>query len=108
MSVNTECEFVEVESGKWYYLLEDHDAPGNAFDWRENAKAYGPFKTCEAALDHLDEHFSNPGAFVESPLPVGMAKLDLASDPVLSQLIEGARENMRAFRPRSIQMRARF
>lgn len=61
MSTNNECEFVEVKPGKWYYVLEDYSAPKNAWDWREYATAYGPFKTEEAAATHLQRNHANPG-----------------------------------------------
>ena len=63
MSTGLNCMFVERAEGKWYYILEDGWAPKDAFDWLEYAQAYGPFRTKEAALDHLDKHHANPGGF---------------------------------------------
>lgn len=61
MSTNSECEFIEVQPGIWYYVLEDMMAPKNAFDWREFAQAYGPFYTFEQADQHLRRNHANPG-----------------------------------------------
>jgi hypothetical protein len=63
MSTGAECEVIEVEPGEWYYVLEESDAPKNAFDWREYATAYGPFPTEDAAQDHLVDHHPNPGGW---------------------------------------------
>jgi hypothetical protein len=66
MSTGLECEFTEVEPGKWYYLLEDGFAPKNAWDWREYSNAFGPFQTLEEAEDHLRRNHANPGgAFID-------------------------------------------
>ena len=63
MSTNNECEFIEVQPGVWYYILEDYGAPKNAWDWRDDAEAYGPFDTFEAAYEHLGNNHANPGGF---------------------------------------------
>lgn len=65
MSTGLECNFVEWEPGKWYYVLEDDDAPKNAWDWMEYATAYGPFSSFDAAYDHLDNNHPNPGGYSE-------------------------------------------
>ena len=64
MSSGLECVFVEVEPGKWYYLLQDGDCPAQVRDWREYATAYGPFKTHEQALRHLYANHANPGGWM--------------------------------------------
>ncbi len=61
MSTNLECHIIEPEPSKWYYVLEDGNAPKNAWDWREYATATGPFSTEQEAQDHLAKHESNPG-----------------------------------------------
>ena len=66
MSTNSECMFVEVEPGEWYYALEHYDAPQNSWDWLEHATAYGPFPTFEVAYQHLGDNHANPGGFGKS------------------------------------------
>jgi hypothetical protein len=61
MSTGCECSFIEVEPNKWYYILEDYNAPKNAWDWREYAEAFGPFPTEDAAFAHLRDNHANPG-----------------------------------------------
>ncbi len=63
MSQNRELEFVEIEAGKWFYLLEDRMAPKDSWDWREFATGYGPFATYEEAQHHQYDlsSISTPG-----------------------------------------------
>jgi hypothetical protein len=61
MSQPRECYIIEREPGKWYYVLEHVHAPKNAYDWRENADAYGPFETEDKVREHLHNNHSNPG-----------------------------------------------
>jgi len=61
MSTNSECQFIERNPGKWFYVLEDYNAPKNAWDWKENATAYGPFSSEEKAYEHLRDNHANPG-----------------------------------------------
>jgi hypothetical protein len=61
MSTNSNCHFIEVEPGEWYYLLEDSNAPKDAWDWREFATAYGPFADLAKAQQDLHEEHANPG-----------------------------------------------
>ena len=60
-STNSNCEFIEWKPGQWYYILEDYGAPKDAWDWRENSTAYGPFGSEEEAHIHLRENQTNPG-----------------------------------------------
>ena len=90
MSTNSNCDVIEVNRGTWYYLLEDSNAPKNAWDWREHARAYGPFKGIPETLAHLGENHPNPGGYSVRGLPVGAPDLDLAKSPVLRTLIENA------------------
>lgn len=85
-STNSECEFIEFEPNKWYYILEDYDAPEDAWDWRMNATAYGPFRTEDNANEHLVSNHANPGgATIEEYSP------EHAKDEVLVDLIKKAR-----------------
>lgn len=90
MSTGCKCSKIEVATDKWYYLLEDRNAPKNAWDWRDHATAYGPFPTDEAADQHLSDNHPNPGGSSTIKLPAGEVSLDLEKDPVLKQLIETA------------------
>ncbi len=90
MSTNSNCEIIEIKTGKWYYILEDYNAPKNAWDWRDYATAYGPFRDEAAALEHLDQNHANPGGYSTSRLPMGTPELDLSKDATLARLIESA------------------
>ena len=85
MSTNSNCLFIEYSPGQWYYILENYNAPKNAWDWREYATAYGPFPSEEEADEHLSRHHANPGGS-------NTAEYDPAfsGDPVLQQLIRDA------------------
>ena len=63
MSTNSDCEFIEPQPGKWYYILEHTHADKNAWDWRENADCYGPFASYEEAQQHLSDYHANPGGW---------------------------------------------
>jgi hypothetical protein len=71
MSTNSECALVEVAPGAWWYLLEDYNAPKNAWDWREHAQCFGPFKTEDLALQHLRDNHANPGGYSMQPYKPG-------------------------------------
>lgn len=62
MSTNSECMFIEIKPAQWWYVLENTDAPKNAWDWREYATATGPFGTEEIARTHLHRYHANPGS----------------------------------------------
>ena len=63
MSTGANCYFQEVKPAEWYYVLEDYNAPKNAWDWREYATAYGPFGSFDQARTHLHKHHANPGGY---------------------------------------------
>lgn len=63
MSTGLECQFIESENNKWYYVLENYDAPKNAWDWLEFATAFGPFNSYKIAHSHLGNHHANPGGY---------------------------------------------
>ena len=67
MSTGLNCLIIEVEPGAWYYLLEEGNAPKNAWDWREFATAYGPFGDVKQAQTHLTEEHANPGGWWVDP-----------------------------------------
>lgn len=72
MSVQRECMYIETSPGKWYIVVEDCDAPRNAFDWLDNAQAYGPYETFDKAHDGFDMLGEpNPGGFHECPYEEG-------------------------------------
>lgn len=53
------CLHIETEDSTWFYLVENEDAPENAWDWREYSTAHGPFDTLEEAMDHRADN--SPG-----------------------------------------------
>jgi hypothetical protein len=95
MSTNSNCEFIQVKTDKWFYVLEDYNAPKNAWDWREYAVAYGPFGTEDKAHDHLDNNHANPGGWNVKSLPEGVSELDISKDEILTRLIAEARSPVR-------------
>ena len=68
MSTNSECEFVKWKK-KWYYTLEDYNAPKNAWDWYEYSSTYGPFASQDEADEHLRDNHANPGGASIAELP---------------------------------------
>lgn len=90
MSTNSECLFIEIERGKWFYILEDYSAPKNAWDWREHASCYGPFASEAEADQHLCDSHASPGGACIAALGEGEERVDIEKDPVLKGLIEGA------------------
>jgi hypothetical protein len=63
MSTNNECLFIEMKPNKWFYVLENYNAPKNSWDWMEYARAFGPFTTEEQAETHLSKYHANPGGW---------------------------------------------
>lgn len=91
MSTNSECQFIEIKKGQWYYILENHNAPKNAWDWREYASCYGPFPSLDAAEKHLSDNHANPGGACIIELADGESERDLSMmSEVLRKLIENA------------------
>jgi hypothetical protein len=89
MSTGLECNFVEWKPKEWYYILEDWDAPKNAWDWREYATAYGPFSSEEEADKHLSDNHANPGGSCTIPYTEGETG---AEDQVMLDLIANAKK----------------
>lgn len=83
MSTNSECLFVEVQPGQWWYLLEHYNAPKNSWDWREHSTAYGPFTSEDSAYEHLRDNHANPGGSCTSSYVEGFKP-----DEVLQRLID--------------------
>lgn len=84
MSSGLECHFVTLETNEVFYVLQDYSCPVGAWDWREYAKAFGPFASEEAAEAHLYVNHANPGGGSSYDHKSG-------SDPVLDRLIASAR-----------------
>jgi hypothetical protein len=87
MSVLRECVFLESTPGEWFYILERTSAPKDAYDWRDYADAYGPFRTKTAARHHLHSHHSNPGGATNVPYTAGGR---FHNDPVVLELLKRA------------------
>ena len=83
MSTGLNCLFQEVAPGKWFYILESGFAPKNAWDWREYAHAYGPFRSLERAEQHLSDTQPNPGGW-----NINEYKDGYKPDAVMSSLIK--------------------
>jgi len=45
--------FIEREKSKWYYIIEDEDAPMMAWRWTDYAIAYGPFMSFDEAANNF-------------------------------------------------------
>jgi hypothetical protein len=67
MSTGLNCEIREVSPERWYYVLEDGNAPKDSWDWHEYATAYGPFGSYDAACEHLRRNHANPGGHLVVP-----------------------------------------
>ncbi len=89
MSTGLECEFVKV-NGEYFLVLEEGTAPKQVWDWREFAKAYGPFRSELQARDFLCAHFANPGGYTCA------GDKDIEPDEVLADLLKDAEKNKRA------------
>lgn len=63
MSTNLNCVYFEPRPGRWYYALEDADAPKNAWNWLEHADVVGPFRSFTDAQTYLHRHNANPGGY---------------------------------------------
>lgn len=83
----------ENQPNEWYYALESSFGDKNAFDWREDASAYGPFTTYDEACKHLAAHHSNPGGHSM----IEFADMQNERDEVTEELVKGAPDNMKLY-----------
>lgn len=68
--------FIEIEPSAWYYLLEDQYGEKDPFDWREQAKAFGPFATQASADEHyFNNQHSTSGAEILK-YPISLRRID--------------------------------
>jgi hypothetical protein len=74
--------------GEWYYVLEDYNAPKNAWDWREYAACYGPYPSKEDAYERLHNNHANPGGATIDTDPD-------KSDAMLIKLVASAKKETR-------------
>ncbi len=51
------CEFIEPTRDTWFYIIQNWTCPSDAWDWREDATCYGPFRTYEEGKEHLKASF---------------------------------------------------
>ena len=84
MSSGLECELIEWEPNRWYYLLQRWDAPAQEWDWREHADCYGSFPSEDAATAHLSANHQNPGGYGITRYEEGHAD---RHDPVMAERI---------------------
>ncbi|MCS4089931.1 hypothetical protein [Rhizobium sp. BK176] len=102
MSTGQECMIFEHEPGEWYYALESAFSDGDEFDWREQASAYGPFPTYDAACRHLSDNHANPGGHTMWE----HADFARERDDVTDRLVAEAAANMKMFERPSYSYRA--
>lgn len=88
MSTGLECNFYEIERGRWIYALARDKE--DCWDWREDANVYGPFVGLGAAEKHLQDNHSNPGGFRTIALPEGQDKIDVSGDDTIAAMIRRA------------------
>jgi hypothetical protein len=86
MSTNSECHIFEYKPDQWYYLLQDWDCPHGAWDWREYASCFGPFRSQDAAIIHLDANHANPGGWWTMP------HSEFKTDEVYDKAVKEARK----------------
>jgi hypothetical protein len=98
MSTNSECDFIEIKKNVWYYILENYDAPKNAWDWREYATCYGPFSSFDIANKYLSDNHANPGGYSMNELGKNDPDVNLEKDSTLKKLIENACSPQKAYR----------
>ncbi|MBY3150893.1 hypothetical protein HFO56_00425 [Rhizobium laguerreae] len=93
MSSGKECTIFENAPNEWFYALESDFGDEDAFDWRSEASAYGPFPTYDAACDHLADNHQNPGGHTM----LGYDDFARERDQVTDRLVAEAAENMKRF-----------
>ena len=62
MSTGADCQIIEKKPGQWYYKLQCYPY-GATEEYHES----GPFRSEEAAEDHLHQHNANPGGHLTIP-----------------------------------------
>jgi len=88
VSREPECAIVEVEPGQWFYAIDlygDHEEL--IWDWRDNAKAFGPFDSELEAKEHMASNRVSP-RFVSV-----LSYLEFEMDSKWRRLIEEASTN---------------
>lgn len=88
MSSGMECNFIEPQAGKWYYVLQNWSCPAGAWDWRDDATCYGPFASYDKACEHLSDNHSNPGGHIV------IRHSEFEADDTYRKLIAEARLNL--------------
>lgn len=64
MSTGADCQFDEVEPGKWKYRLQLWPYGDN-----DEYDTFGPFVSFRAAQNHLTNHHANPGGWMVNVHP---------------------------------------
>lgn len=108
-STNSECSFIEVKPGEWWYLLDQwrpgYDEDGeeeedHRWDWREDANAEGPFKTEEEAREHLRNNYANPGGSWTQPYQDGYEPDELFKNKMEEAKERNKQPRFGSYRPR--------
>ncbi|WP_107661227.1 hypothetical protein [Nocardia suismassiliense] len=107
MSRHLNCQQIEVEPGRWYYLIEDPDADPedtayeiadeenpdqSCSDWRRTAGVYGPFPTEEALAQNMNNDIDHGRP---ATVMVQRYEADFEPDTVLSAALTRARAHAR-------------
>lgn len=92
MSTTIECHVIEVRNNQWFYLLEHNSTPEAETDWRENARAYGPFSSTDHVREHMQHHCPDCKQSVTYSLRRGDGTWE-TPDQVLSRLLDNAEED---------------
>lgn len=92
MSIDKECEFVQISTHEWFYLIgPQKKRHWGKEDWREQAQAFGPFHSSTHAADHLNRSQSGVRGYLLHYLPDGRQELNWEEEPLLQKLIQQSR-----------------
>lgn len=59
MSTGADCQFIEEAPGRWFYEIQCYP-----YGETEDYDRHGPFKSEEAASEHLHSNYANPGGYL--------------------------------------------
>lgn len=95
MSTGYSCTFVRTKGDEWFYAIEDGWGPKNAFDWRDFAVSFGPFKTEDEAINHMQANHANPGSWYTNDNAENK-DLDATWDKLIAQARQRMEEDRKA------------
>lgn len=59
MSTGADCVFIEEKPGRWFYEIQRWP-----YGETDEYDRHGPFRSEDAASDHLTKHYANPGGYI--------------------------------------------